>query len=169
MAKFEFKGIQKYIDQLQGLEKGTDELCKAALFAGAKVLADGIKESIRGLDRVTDKMAMGAWKAGQPSKISVSQKIGLIESMGVTTIREKYGRYDVKIGFDGYNSVKTDRWPNGQPNALIARACESGSSAIIKQPFVRPTEKRLKSAVYEAMDEAANKKLQDILGGNSNG
>ena len=165
MAKFEFKGIQQYLDQLRSLEKGTDEVCKAALYAGAEVLADGIKESIRSLDRVTDAQAMADWKAGKPSKISVSQKIGLVESMGVTPIRNKYGQYDVKIGFDGYNDVKTDRWPNGQPNALIARACESGSTAIIKQPFIRPTEKRLQSTVYEAMDQAANKKLNEIIGG----
>lgn len=165
MAKFTFEGIQQYLDQLRSLEKGTDEVCKAALYAGADVLADGIKDSIRSLDRVTDAQAMADWQAGKPSKISVSQKIGLVKSMGVTPIRDKYGHYDVKIGFDGYNDVKTKRWPNGQPNALIARACESGSSAIIKQPFIRPTEKRLKSAVYDAMDAAAEKKLNEIIGG----
>lgn len=165
MAKFKFEGIRQYIDQLNKLEKGTDEVCKAALYAGADVLADGIKEAIRSLDRVTDAQAKADWKAGKPCKISVSQKIGLVESMGVTPIRDKYGQYDVKIGFDGYNDVKTKRWPNGQPNALIARACESGSTGMIKQPFIRPTEKRLESAVYEAMDKAANKKLNEITGG----
>ena len=165
MAKIKFEGIRAYIDQLNTLEKGTDEVCKAALYAGADVLADGIRSAINGLDTVGDKAAIANWRQGTPGRISESQKAGLAASMGVTKIRNDFGQYDVKIGFDGYNDVKTKRWPNGQPNALIARACESGSTEMLKQPFIRPTEKRLKSAVYDAMDEAANKKVNEITGG----
>ena len=128
-------------------------------------MADAIKQKIERLDRVSDDEALAAYQEQRPVKISVSQKIGLKESFGVTPISNKYGVYSAKVGFDGYNDVKTKRWPNGQPNALIARACESGSTAMLKQPFIRPTEKRLKSAVYDAMDAAANKKLNEITGG----
>ena len=165
MAKFEMRGIEKYLNQLRALEKGTDAVCKAAVYAGAKVLADGIKAEILSLDRVTDAEAKAAWREKEPVKISVSQKIGLAKSLGVTPIRDKYGSFDAKIGFDGYNDVKTDRWPQGQPNQLIARACESGTSAMLKQPFIRPTERRLKDEVLRAMEEAADKKTQEILGG----
>ena len=165
MAKFQMQGIDKYLDQLRKLEKGTDAVCKTAIYAGAGVLADGIKDAIKNLDRVTDADAKAAWNEGKPAKISVQQKIGLVQSMGVTPIRDKFGNYSAKIGFDGYNDVKTERWPKGQPNALIARACESGTSAMLKQPFIRPTEKRLKNAVYQAMDEAADKETQKIIGG----
>lgn len=165
MAKFQMQGINQYIDQLRKLEKGTDTVCKAAIYAGAGVLADGIKDAIEDLDTVSDAKAKAAWREGQPTKISVQQKAGLVQSMGVTPIRDKFGNFDAKIGFDGYNNIKTERWPNGQPNALIARACESGTSAMLKQPFIRPTEKRLKNAVYQAMDEAADKETQKIIGG----
>ena len=37
----------------------------------------------------------------------------------------------------GRNRVQTQAYPNGQPNAVIARSMESGSSARVKQPFVR--------------------------------
>ena len=165
MAKFQMQGINQYLDQLRKLEKGTDAVCKAAIYAGAGVLADGIKEAIEDLDTVSDAKAKAAWREGQPTKISVQQKAGLVQSMGVTPIRDKFGNFDAKIGFDGYNDVKTKSWPNGQPNALIARACESGTSAMLKQPFIRQTEKRLKDAVYQAMDEAADKETQKIIGG----
>ena len=165
MAKFQMQGINQYLDQLRKLEKGTDTVCKAAIYAGAGILADGIKEAIEDLDTVSDAKAKAAWREGQPTKISVQQKAGLVQSMGVTPIRDKFGNYNAKIGFDGYNNIKTERWPNGQPNALIARACESGTSAMLKQPFIRPTEKRLKNAVYQAMDEAADKETQKIIGG----
>ena len=71
------------------------------------------------------------------------------------------------MGFDGYNDIKTKRWPNGQPNALIARACESGSSAMLKQPFVRPAIQRKKDAALEAMKQAADRELEKLTGGNS--
>lgn len=165
MAKFEMRGIEKYLSELRKLEKGTDSVCKAAVYAGADVLADGIKEAILRLDRVTDAEAKAAWRAGEPVKISVGQKIGLAKSMGVTPIRDKFGHFDAKIGFDGYNDVKTDRWPQGQPNQLIARACESGSSAMLKQPFIRPTERRLREQVERAMEEAAENEMKKILEG----
>lgn len=166
MAKFEMRGIEKYLSELRKLEKGTDSVCKAAVYAGAKVLADGIKqELISDVEAISDKAAMARWRAGKPGYISVSQKKGLIESLGVTPIRDKFGHFDAKIGFDGYNDVETDRWPGGQPNQLIARACESGTTAMLKQPFIRPTEKRLTPEVYKAMEEAADKEIQKILEG----
>ena len=80
-------------------------------------------------------------------------------------MKRKKGSWFLKIGFDGYNSVKSKRWPKGQPNQLIARACESGSSAMIKQPFVRPTLKSVQQAAELAMEKAADKKLKEITGG----
>ena len=166
MAKFQMQGINQYLDQLRKLEKGTDTVCKAAIYAGAGVLADGIRQELKSDTLViSDKAAMAAWNENKPTYISEKQRKGLLESLGVTPIRDTYGSFDAKIGFDGYNDIKTERWPNGQPNALIARACESGSSAMLKQPFIRPTEKRLKNAVYQAMDEAADKETQKIIGG----
>lgn len=167
MAKVEMRGMDAYLSELRKLGENTAPVCKAAVYAGAKVVADEMKRATQALDRVTDAEAMAAWHEGRPVKISVSQKIGLVKSLGIAPITDKYGVVSTKIGFDGYNDVKTKRWPNGQPNALIALACESGSSAMIKQPFVRPMLKRVEAAALEAMEQAANKKLEKLTGGNS--
>lgn len=167
MAKVEMKGMSQYIKQLENVAWASKEVCRAAVYAGADVVADEMKREIQALDRVTDAEAMSAYREGRPTKISVSQKIGLVKSLGIAPIADKYGVVSTKIGFDGYNDVKTERWPNGQPNALIARACESGSSAMIKQPFVRPTVKRLEKTALEAMKQAADKELEKLTGGNS--
>lgn len=169
MAKIEMQGMEAYLSELRKLGEATEPVCKAAVYAGARVVADAIKQEIKGLDRVTDAEAMAAWHQGRPAKISVSQKIGLVKSLGITPIRDKYGVFSAKVGFDGYNDIKSKRWPHGQPNQLIARSCESGSSAMTKQPFVRPTVKRVQGAAELEMERAADKKLKEILGGNSNG
>lgn len=168
MAKIEMQGIDAYLSELRKLGEATGPVCEAAVYAGAKVVADAVKQEIKGLDRVTDAEALAAWRDRRPVKISVSQKIGLVKSFGVTPIRNKFGVYSAKIGFDGYNDVKTDRWPQGQPNQLIARSCESGSTAMVKQPFMRTTVKRVQRAAEFAMEQAADKKLKEITGGTNN-
>jgi len=167
MAKIEMRGMDAYLSELRKLGENTEPVCKAAVYAGAKVIADEIKQATSGLNRVTDAEAMAAYHEKKPVKISVSQKIGLVKSLGIAPIMDKYGVVSTKIGFDGYNDVKTERWPNGQPNALIARACESGSSAMLKQPFVRPAIQRKKDAALEAMKQAADRELEKLTGGNS--
>ncbi len=167
MAKIELQGMDAWISELRKLGENTAPVCKAAVYAGAKVIADEIRQATSGLNRVTDAEAMAAYHEKKPVKISVSQKIGLVKSLGIAPITDKYGIVSTKVGFDGYNDVKTKRWPNGQPNALIARACESGSSAMLKQPFVRPAIQRKKDAALEAMKQAADRELEKLTGGNS--
>ena len=71
------------------------------------------------------------------------------------------GYWNVKLGFDGYNKVKTKTYPNGQPNAMIARATESGSSVREKTPFVRTavsaTQKQAVEIAKRVVDEEISK------------
>ena len=169
MAKIEMQGMEAWLSELRKAGEATAPVCEAAVYAGAKVVADAIKQATMNLDRVTDAEALANYKARTPGKISVSQKIGLVKSMGITPIKDKFGAFSAKVGFDGYNDVKTERWPQGQPNQLIARSCESGSSAMKKQPFVRPTVKRVQGAALIEMERVADQKLNEILGGNASG
>lgn len=169
MAKIEMHGMEAWLSELRKVGEATAPVCEAAVYAGAAVMADAIRQSTQGLDTVSDAQAVANWQERKPGKISVSQKIGLVKSLGITPIRDKYGVFSAKVGFDGYNDVKTKRWPHGQPNQLIARSCESGSTAMTKQPFVRTVIKRTQGAALVEMERAADKKLKEILGGNDNG
>lgn len=168
MAKIEMQGMEAWLSKLRKLGESTTPVCEAAVYAGAKVVADAIRSSTEGLDTVSDAEALANYQARTPGKISVTQKIGLVKSLGITKIRNKYGVISAKVGFDGYNDVKSKRWPHGQPNQMVARSCESGSSAMKKQPFVRPAVKRVQGAAEIEMERAADKKLKEILGGNAN-
>lgn len=165
MAKIEFKGMSKYLKQLHDVAWATEDVCKAALYAGADVVANEIRVGIEGLKTTTDRNALNAYRNGQATYISESQKQGLLESFGVAPMRNEYGVYDTKLGFDGYNSIKTKRYPNGQPNAMIARSCNAGGSSMWPQPFMDRAIRRSRKKAISAMDEAANKKIEKILGG----
>lgn len=162
MGTIKFKRLREYELQLGKLGDKTPEICGKAIYEGAKIVADEVAARLNALNTTTDKIAMKNWKKQQPSYITQRAKDGLIESFGVTPMsRDKDGIYNVKLGFDGYNSVKTKRWRNGQPNAMIARACESGSSAMHKQPFfresVQKTRKKAEARMAEILDEEIKK------------
>lgn len=170
MAKLKMIGMETYIAQLKNIQNGTAAVCRAAVKAGAGVIADGIRQELQSeVLAVSEKTALAAYQHNFPTYLSEHQKKGLLDSLGISKIKANKGMYDTKVGFDGYNDIKTERWPNGQPNALIAQSVESGRTWMIKQPFVRPTVKRLEKKALQAMKDAADKETQKILGGKNNG
>lgn len=154
---------------LKQLKNNLKELAKAktvfkfALWEGASVAADELRAGVNGLKRVTDAEAIHAWEKLTPTYLSVSQKNGLRSGLGVTKIRLRGSVWSVRIGFDGYNSVVTRRWPKGQPNQMIAASCEHGSSAMLEQPFIRPAFERCEAKIKEAMEDKAKEKIEEIL------
>lgn len=169
MAKIKMIGLETYIQQIRTIEDPA-KVCRAAVRAGAGVIADGIRQELESdTIAISDKMALAAYQHKVKTYCSESQKKGMLKGLGISKIRVNKGVYEAKVGFDGYNDVKTKRWPHGQPNALIAQSVESGRTWMIKQPFVRPTVKRLKGIAELEMKRAADQKLKEILGGNRNG
>lgn len=142
MATIKFKGLEEYELQLSRLEKMTPEIAGRAIYQGAKIVADEIRKEIENLPVMHGH---GTEKSKLRAGITNTQKEGLLDGLGITPLGEKDGFYNVKIGFDGYNKVKTKRYPNGQPNQLVARGAESGTSWKGKSPFVRPALKRAKN------------------------
>lgn len=164
MAKFMFTGLDEYERLLSKLETSESirAVCGAAIYAGADVVADTIRKGVDALP-VVDHRAKGS-TSHQINGITSAQKRGLQEGFGITPMRCENGYYNVKLGFDGYNSVKTKNYPSGQPNVLIARSVNSGTSFRQKIPFVdRAVRKAKPKALTEmtnAFDEALEKQIK---------
>lgn len=163
MARYKLKGLDEYEKVLSGIadaaEKG--ELAGAAIYAGADVVADAIRESIQTLPEVDHRKRGSA--SDQLNGITSAQKEGLLEGFGITPMRNDNGVFNVKLGFDGYNKVKTKRWPSGQPNAMIARSVNSGTSFRKKTRFVDKATKEAKPKAEKAMVEAFDRKLAEKM------
>ncbi len=151
MATMRFRGLDEYLQKLQRVEKNTPEIVGKVVYGMADIVADAVREEINALPAEPDTEALKAWAKGNRAPLTVKEKKGLQKGFGITKMLEEDGYYHVKLGFDGYNEIKTKKYPKGQPNVMIARAIESGSSIRDKRPFVRPaTNKSRKSAEKRA-------------------
>lgn len=153
MAKFTVgKGMDEYLGQLDQLNLASEEMIGRAIYPGAKIVTDEIRKNIEELP-TNDT----GWYTGSSdhkiSAITKSQKKGLLDGLGIARKRNDNGYINVKVGMDGYNSTKTNKYPQGQPNAMIARSIESGTSFRSKHPFIAPAVRSKKIAAEMAMAE----------------
>ena len=160
MATIQMKGLDEYLVKLSQLEHAAkEEICGQAIHQGAGIVADAIREELKKLP--TDE-SFGT--QNHPARgIKAVQKNGLLKSLGITGMREDNGFLNVKIGFDGYNKVKTARWPKGQPNQVVARAAESGTSWLQKSPFVRVGVRKSKKQAVQAMGTSVSRSIETII------
>ena len=159
MAKLSFPGLSEYELVLSRLGEKTEEIAGKAVYEGTAIVADEIRKGIEGLPIVS---GFGTEEKPLPGGVTQSQKKGLLNGLGISKIRNDYGYINVKIGFDDYNSTMTKKYPNGQPNALVARGVEGGTSWKQKHPFVRPAVSRSKKASEKAMQEALDREIAKI-------
>ena len=155
MAKFQFEGIDNYIAQLEKIYGDTEEIIGAAIYQGAGIVMKSVVSAIESL-QTDDRYGTEEAKTLGPNQY---QKEGLRRSIGIAHLRNDGGFYNVKIGFDGYNGLKTKRWPQGQPNAMVARSVESGTSWMQKQPFMRKAENSSRVKCEQGMAKEIDKQL----------
>lgn len=147
MAKLKMQGLEKYEQQLLKLKDISREAIGQAIYDGAGIVADQVMANIQSLP-VDER---GYTKEGTLHGVTSLQKAGLAEGFGIAKLQDEGGYAHVKLGFNGYNGVKSKRYPNGQPNSMIARSVNSGSSFRDRIPFVDNAVNAKKSAAEQAM------------------
>lgn len=145
--KAEFDGFNEFAKKLNYLSGDAvlKSIAGKVLYAGAGVLADAVRSNIKKIPIFEGHGSPDFKMDG----ITRSQKAGLLSGFGIAALKKRGDTYDVHIGFDGYNSYQTRRYPNGQPNILIARSVEGGTSFRNPRPFFMP-------AIRTALGEAEN-------------
>lgn len=151
MATIKFKAGEDYAARLSKLaEREIDTVCGKAIYPGAAVLYAEVQA---GIDSIPTDEGYGTEEAPK-SGLKAAQKAGMKKSLGIAKMQDRNGFRNVKIGFDGYNTIKTKRWPKGQPNQMVARSIERGTSFLKATPFMKRAVSRAKKPATEAMSEA---------------
>lgn len=171
MAKISAKGSAQYLRNLEKLGRNTDDICKQAVYQGAKVVADAIKSSIDDIEThsLPPKQKYFYRTEKIPEKdpliagITKEQADGLKKGLGIAVMEHKNFAWNTKIGFNGYNEVRTKTYPKGEPNALIARSVESGSSVRRKTPFIATTVKKIRKDAEHAMEVTIEEKIHALI------
>ena len=143
---------------LSKIDGVTDDMIGRAVYEGAGIVADAVKANIEALPIVT---GYGTSENPLPGGVTAVQKAGLREGFGISKLQDDSGYLNVKLGFDGYNRTKTEKYPGGQPNQLVARGVESGTSWKQKKSFIRPavnkTRKQAEQKMKDVLDEEISK------------
>lgn len=160
MASIAVKGLDEYALKIDRMGKASEEIIKRAVYKGAEPVADAIKAGLRSLP-VDDSYG----SAEHPvNGVSRKQKSDLIESLGTAPIQEfKKGYISTKIGWDGYGSIKTKKYPKGVPNQMLMRSVESGTSFRKKNPVVRKTINKVKKESVNAMGQEIDRACSEII------
>lgn len=149
MAKMTIKGADELALKLSKLGGDVKELTKKVIWAGANPVADEVRKNLEA--NINDPSYVGKGDGVFKTTESTGD---LLDSMGVAPpSRDKNGNTNTKIGFEGY-----DR--NGVPNALKARAMESGTSVLKKRPFVRPAVNKMKKRAIDEMSKKFDEEMK---------
>lgn len=160
MAKFEFKGINEYADRIRKLTDKSEGMIKRAVYDGAAVVMQSTIAEISALPTVKNQYRTSRLPM---SGITETQKQGLLQGVGLAKMQNDGGFINTKLGFDGYNGVRNGKYPNGQPNALIANAVNSGSSVRVKNPFINRAVNAAKAKAEAAMAARFDADTQNIM------
>ena len=162
MAKLTINpSIDTYISDLTKLYSDSEEICKRSAYMGAKIVADRCRAEISNIpvESAKEKESRGGFANG----LTNSQKNGLLAGLGIAHFRKDGSFINVKIGMDGYNSTVTKHYPKGQPNAMIIRALESGTSFRTRNPVITRATNAARGAAEQAikqqMDEEIKKRI----------
>jgi len=161
MAKMTIRGTDELELQLSKLGKMTTEIAKDVVMAGAQPVADEIRKGLESLP--VDELKQ--LRADEKFNVSPYGELkDLADSLGIAPPDiDHAGNVNTKVGFHGYGSYPTKKYPKGLPNKLLARAIESGSSVRKKNPFIRKAVNRSKKKSLEEMQKKFDEEIELII------
>ena len=160
MATFKVSdGIDNYIDKLQTMAAQTEGIIKKSAWEGARIVMDAVKAEAQTIP------THGSTKGSTDivNGLTPTQKAGVIASLGIARFRQDGNFTNVKIGSDGYNTIYTEKYRQGQPNAMLVRALESGTSFRNPYPFVSRAVSKTRGKSIEAMRKQCDEEIKKIM------
>jgi hypothetical protein len=155
----ELEHLASYVDRIGS---NTGEIAGKTVYEMAAVVADKVRQEIDGMHYISDAEGLQRYVRGEKAELTYSEKKGLQDGFGISPMQNDSGFLNVRLGFDGYNDVKTRKYPNGQPNVMIARSIESGSPYRSKNPFMRRAINASKKAAIAKAEETAKKEIEKL-------
>lgn len=162
MARFQkLKVGEEYLLRLSRLEQEADKIVKRAVYEGAKVVANAIKnEAVNLPEEQFRKLGTGELFSG----VTPHEKEAILQGFGLSDMEQDAQGWNTKAGFVGYvTRQKTKKYPRGTPVPMLVRSIESGSSVRRKIPFVRTAVKSSRGKAVEAMEDTIDEQVKKTM------
>lgn len=161
MATIQFKRGDDYLLKVSKIEAELrDKILGEAIYGAAGIVADEIRSALEQVP-TDERFGTSDNPTTGPRK---RQKEGLMQSLGISSMQDDgSGFLNVKIGFDGYNDIVTEAWPNGQPNQMVARSVASGTSWMQKNDFVKKAVASSRTRAIDFMKASIDKAIAKIM------
>ena len=160
MAEFKINpNLELYDKKIYALGAEATEYIENAVKKGANPVADAVRASLNSIPTDDRYIKPGELRNGLRS----IQKAGLQAGLGIAPVRNDRGFINVKIGFAGYNAMHTSKHPGGQPNAMIARSIEKGTSYMAAYPFVDPAARKTQKEAENIMKQEIENSINKIM------
>lgn len=163
MAKMALKGGDEYALMLSKLAQGADGIAKRAIYRGAMVASEAIKDQIQHIPVDKNRKLKEGEKLNSVTK---TQKQALLKGYGLTPMkRDERGNWNTKAGFEGYALKLGNKknYPKGLPIPMLARSVEAGTTVREKYPFVRKAVTAARQKVIGTMDESINQDCKNVM------
>lgn len=159
MPTWNVKGLDELITKMNRLEIDCTMAIEKSLYDGAGVFAKAVSSELDNIPVDNNVVHDGEIKRG-PSQIQLN---GLKASLGIAPFRQKLGEINTSIGFDGRNNLVTKKWPSGQPNQLVAKEVNSGTSYMRKNPFMTRARRKAKQPAFDKMKQTFEKEIEKLM------
>ena len=157
-------GLDDLGRMLANLGNQAQDVASGALFDGAKVVADAFTAATKSIK--TEKFSYVARPelAGKMRYASPDEKAALMGKSGIAPFRKDGGEVDTIIGISGASGYAT---VGGKKKAvrLIARAINSGTSFMHKQPVYRNAKSKCQKTAQAAIVAKAEEMFDKIING----
>ena len=146
------RGLEEYLSALENLEFNAEGMAGQAIYEGAKVVADAVKNNLEALP--TKKPHERSEGRRNPTP---EEKQGLIDGFGISRKETRNGYINVKLGFSGTNA-------NGAKNSSVAMRFEAGTTDCERLALVAKAVRQSRGAAEEAIrksfEEALAKEME---------
>lgn len=149
-------GLDSELQMFETLAEEIEGISKAALFDGAGTLADTLTAEIASIRTEPFRYAFN----GRQRLPSPEEKAALQGSIGIAKFQGSGSEVETLVGptGNGYADVAGKT----KPVMLIARAINSGTSFMKKQPIFRRAASKGRKAAEEAMRKTAEERIEQI-------
>lgn len=163
MAKISFSSGDQFGQKLDALAQiDVRGSIRKAVGRGAKTVADAVRAA---LDAISTQKATHLADGNKlHAPLQEHEKRDLQAALGITPVKtDKSGFTNARVGWDGYGSRPTKKYPKGVPNRLIAGSVERGSSVRRAHPFVKPTVTKIRKQAVAVMEESIDSDVAEIF------